>query len=307
MSELRLRKVAVILPTITGREDEFNRCMESLKLAEGLAPRDIEISYFISKDTSREQLLKDNIDRISEFDLVTFVDDDDYVGRSFFSLPEIYNDDEIYMARSLTLYLTKQHYYEDDGVIAYPSINVGENYAAFKSVREGSSRKTYLKDCHIWGYFYPAKIIKELTENLLIPRPEVTGPWEDVCYWAWLITRYGNNLRMLNSSFYFHINLDNRSLVHKLTKEIRMEKLEIVKDIDVNNILEVKSLNSSGCGSFNGYWLFTPDDGTFKELVDLLELEDHKLTKKEKEKFKRISRHECWQDVPYEEFARLLD
>ena len=86
-----------------------------------------------------------------------------------------------------------------------------------------------------------------------------------------------------------------------------MEKLEIVKDIDVNNILEVKSLNSSGCGSFNGYWLFTPDDGTFKELVDLLELEDHKLTKKEKEKFKRISRHEFWQDVPYEEFARLLD
>lgn len=303
----KIRKVAVIVPTITGREEEFGRCLKSLNLAGSLAPRDIEISYFISKDTSREQLLKDNIDRISEFDLVTFVDDDDYVGRSFFSLPESYNDDEIYMARSLTLYLTKHRYYEDhDSVITYPAIIVGENYKAFKQLITNPDR-FYLKDCHIWGYFYPSKIIKELTENLLIPRPEVTGPWEDVCYWAWLITRYGNNLRMLNSSIYFHISLDNRSLVHKLTKEIKMEKLEIVKDIDVNNILEIKSLNSSGCGCFNGYWQFEPEDGTFKELFDLLELDDHKLTKKEKEKFKRISRHECWQEVPYEEFARLLD
>lgn len=303
----KIRKVAVIVPTITGREEEFERCLASLNLAGSLAPRDMEISYFVSKDTSREQLLKDNIDRISEFDLVTFVDDDDYVGRSFFSLPESYNDDEIYMNRSLTLYLTKYHYYEDDNsVITYPAIIVGENRKAFRALITNSNR-FYLKDCHIWGYFYPAKIIKELTENLLIPRPEVTGPWEDVCYWAWLITRYGNNLRMLNSSFYFHISLDNKSLVHKLTKEIRLEKLEIVKDIDVNNILEVKSLNSSGWGSFNGYWKFAPEDGTFKELVDLLELEDHKLTKKEKEKFEKISRHECWQDVPFEEFARLLD
>lgn len=37
MSELKLRKLAVILPTITGREDEFKRCWDSLKMAEDLA------------------------------------------------------------------------------------------------------------------------------------------------------------------------------------------------------------------------------------------------------------------------------
>lgn len=282
--------------------------MESLKLAESLAPRDVEIVYFTSLDTSREQILKDRIEEISRFDLVTFVDDDDYVGRSFFSLPRFYEEYQIYKSRSLTLCSTKHRFYKDDGtVITYPAIIVGENYGAFKI---GCDNKVYLKDCHVWGYFYPAKIVKRLTEELLIPRPEVTGPWEDLCYWVWLLTRpcgYRDNLRELYSSDYFHISLDENSLVHKLTKEIKAEKLGIVKDIDVNNSLEAESLINSGCEDFNGYWYFMPDDRNFKELVDLFELDDHKLTKKEKDKFRMMSQHECWKDFPYEEFAKLID
>lgn len=303
MSYSTLKSLAVVIPTITGRKDEFKRCMESLKLAEDLAPRDLEIRYFISLDTSREQLLKDNIEEICKCDMVTFVDDDDYVGRSFFSLPKLYDDSKIYQIKSLTMKLDKYPYCKSEEVVWYNVLIGGENGKAYNHYWDDNSFELY--DCHLWGYFYPSKIIGELTKDLLIPRPEVTGPWEDVCYWAWIITNYGNNLRKLNSSIYFHISLNRRSLIHKLTKEIKLEKLDIVKAI--NKDLETKYLVNSGYGiHFREIWDFGPYQSPLKEFIDLFELREHRLTKKEKSKFRKLCQSEFWNEVDKEEFLELL-
>ncbi len=303
MSYLKLKSLAVIVPTITGREDEFKRCMESLKLAEDLAPRDLEIKYFTSLDTSREQLLKDNIEEICKCDMVTFVDDDDYVGRSFFSLPKLYDDSKIYQFKSLTMKIYRYTYCTDGDAIYYNVVVGGENVKAYTHYRYDDS--FYLKDCHLWGYFYPSRIIGELTKDLLIPRPEVTGPWEDVCYWAWVITHYGDNLRKLNSAIYFHVSLNKKSLVHKLTKEIKREKLDIVKSI--NKDLVTKYLGLSGYDDYlNELQDFGPYSSPLEEFIDLFELREHRLTKREKSKLKKLCQHERWNDVYKEEFLELL-
>lgn len=308
MSELRLRKVAVILPTITGREDEFNRCMESLKLAEDLAPRGLEVRYFISKDSSREEILKNNIKEISEnFDVVTFVDDDDYVRRSFFSLPKTYDDNTIYQIKSLTMRVYRYYRSLISGGFYYPVLEGCECAQAFFKIyyQKDGSYQYYLRDCHLWGYFYPSKIIKELTEELLIPRPEVTGPWEDTCYWTWIITKYGDNLRWLNSSIYFHTALNRNSLAHKLSAENKLEKLDIIKSI--NKDVGTVYLSRSGHeGNFNEIWGFGADSRPLKEFIDMFELKEHRLTKKERAKFRKVIQHESWKDVDKEEFSSLL-
>lgn len=302
----KLKSLAVVVPTITSRKNEFKRCMDSLKMAEKFADKSLEIRYFTSLDTSREQLLKENIEEISKCDLVTFVDDDDYVSRSFFVLPPSYREDEIYQIKSLTLKVKKfdHFYFSRKGGIVYPALYAGENIKAFNEIKglDGGYR---LEDCHLWGYFYPSVIIKELTKELLIPNPEVTGPWEDTCYWAWIVTKYGNILRWINSPIYFHMALNKTSLVHKLTKEDKAKKIEIIKSINEN--LDIRNLGLSGCEHVRFLHVYGPYHDSLKEFIDLFELREHKLTRKERSKFRKMTKFEAWNDCVDEEFLGLIN
>lgn len=251
--------------------------------------------------------MKSYIEKISECDMVTFVDDDDYVGRSFFSLPKTYDDNTIYQIKSLTMRVYRYSHSSSEGEYYFPVLNGCECMQAFFKIhyQKDGSYQYSLRDCHLWGYFYPSKIIKELTEELLIPRPEVTGPWEDTCYWTWIITKYGDNLRWLNSSMYFHMALNRNSLVHKLSAENKLEKLDIIKSI--NKDIGTKYLGRSGYGeNFNEIWGFGAHNRPLKEFIDMFELKEHRLTKKERAKFRKVIQHESWKDVDKEEFSSLL-
>lgn len=302
MSNKPIWSLAVVVPTITGRENEFQRCLKSLKLAENLAPRDLEIKYFTSKDSSREQLLKDNLEEICKCSMVTFVDDDDYVSRSFFSLPERYDDEKIYSFESRVFSIGKAKTRIDRKVVKIPMLVCGKSMEAYRY----SCRTFYLQDCHLWGYYFPSKMIKRLTEELLIPRPEVTGPWEDVCYWAWILTNYGDAVRLLNSPIYFHSLLSGNSLIDKLTREEADKKMSIVKSINPN--LEAICDSISGNVFYNILSCIPPDtDGDIDKFVDLLELREHLLTKKEKSAFRRAMRDKAWVgDKSATKFLELL-
>lgn len=163
---MKIKKIAVIvICTNTGNEDKFKRCMNSLKSAQLVANPELEVKYF--KGSSREKILKRKIEEISECDLVTFVNENDYVEVDFFnSLPREFKGDEIFAFDS-----------------CYPIVRLAERVDTISE-----EDLICLKDYHLWGYFFPARMIESLTKSLLINlRPEIIS-LDDECYWSWIVT-----------------------------------------------------------------------------------------------------------------------
>lgn len=180
---MKIKSIAVIVVcTNTGNEDKFKRCMHSLESAQSIAGPELEVKYF--KGSSKEEILKRNIREIGECDLVTFVYDDDYVEVDFFKLPGEFKGDEIFAFDS-----------------CYPIVRLAE-----KADTISEEDLVYLKDFHLWGYFFPARMIESLIKGLLInPRPEVIS-LDDECYWSWIVSnpKFEFKFVKLEEPHYYH-------------------------------------------------------------------------------------------------------
>ena len=286
-----IKSIAVVVPTITGREEEFDRCMSSINKA--ISKCSYNVKVFSDKDSSRERILIENIDEIKNFDRVTFIDDDDYVNKYYFdSLPSITKEDEIIQCLGLGLWL-----YPRSKCLVYGTMS---NFFDGPVTRETEVGELY--DCHIWGYFFPSEMILRLTKELLIPNPEITGALEDVCYWAWIVTNYKFRLIETNSAIYYHMKL-----IKGLIDEIKWDCTTLVnKAKDINPEIEYY-MSDSGMGVdielYYSLWGLTNEVGA--GIIDGMALKEFGLTAKEKETLREWMKT---QDSPVtcKEFLELL-
>ena len=252
-------KVAVVVtPTITGRS-ELERCLKSLEIAKKLSVCK-EIKYFISEKTPREKFLKENIEEISKYDLVTFVEDSDYVDRNFFKIPLDFNSSVIYRVNCKEL------------GIYWNSMGCDPMEVMATRFWGVSTPDDPLSNFHLWGYYFPIRYIKGLVEELLIPRPEIGGQYGEICYWAYILTNFSGDIREFRFPEYFHINyydypyleITEEDLEHNLNAQ-----KEIAKSICSENL--IPSFEEY-YGGWEGCQIFNSGDRKLSSIFDLLEM-----------------------------------
>lgn len=248
-------KVAVVVtPTITGRS-EFKRCMKSLKIAEKSATVK-EIKYFISdKETSRDKFLEENIEEISKYDLVTFVEDSDYVGKYFFKFPFEFDKFLIHRANCRTLEI--QWDYMGDTPME-------EMCARFWGY---ISSETPLENFHLWGYFFPVDYIESLVKKVITGTEN--GVYGEICYWAYIIAHFNYTIKGFGLPDYYHVEYIDYPYLDLTEKELK-SNLEankrraqvICKDI----------LFEGYYGRNKGYLIDLPKDKKSSSLAEFVEI-----------------------------------
>lgn len=242
-------KVAVIVtPTIAGRR-EPERCLKSLKIAEKFSTG-CEVKYFISKDTSRDKFLGENIEEISKCDLVTFVEDSDYVGKNFFKLPYEFSKFVIHRANCKTLEIKWEH--------------MGERTCA--SFRGYISAETPLESFHLWGYFFPIDYIESLVKKIIAGTEN--GAYGEICYWAYIIDHFNYTIKGFGLPDYYHIE-------HQNYPYLDITDAELKSNLEANKRRAqyiCKEILFEGYYGNKGYLIFSPKNRKFGSLSEFLEM-----------------------------------
>ena len=247
-------KVAVVVtPTITGRS-ELKRCLKSLKIAEKSATVK-EVRYFISKDISRDKFLEENIEEISKYDLVTFVEDSDYVGKYFFKFPFEFDRFVIHRANCRTLEI--QWDYMGDTPME-------EMCARFWGY---ISSETPLENFHLWGYFFPVDYIESLVKRVITGTEN--GAYGEICYWAYIIAHFNYTIKGFGLPDYYHVEYEDYPYLNLTDKELKAN----LEDNKRRAQVICKDILFEGYyGRNKGYLIDLPKDKNPSSLAEFVEI-----------------------------------